>query len=336
MAIYPSWLTGITGMSNEAFWRLVAIPTATLAESAQPRSQPAQQTPQQTPQLAVGAAVVDDPQRDPDQDEDACWLWRGRRSGRNGRSGYGRYDLGARVLQAHRYAYEQVKGPIPTGYVITHTCDEPLCVRPSHLEAISRRAHQLRHPNVNTPERFWSRVSRNDPVADPDGCWLWQGELTARGFTRVRVHGVETTAHQHAWALTYGALPAESGLKLLHRCGNHRCVRPDHLQPSSHLDTMQRYWQSVTHCRQGHALTPENTYQRGNERHCRTCRRERVQRYRVNRKARQTAENDAARNCTDQLTSRAGRAERQSEGQAEGQARVAVSVGGSRGRAHDA
>lgn len=55
-----------------------------------------------------------------------CWVWNGSRTG----YGYGLY----RKLLAHRYAYRLTKGPIE-GVVIRHTCDDPACVRPSHLVA---------------------------------------------------------------------------------------------------------------------------------------------------------------------------------------------------------
>lgn len=45
---------------------------------------------------------------------------------------------------AHRYAYELAKGPIPRGMTIDHLCRHKWCVKPSHLELVSRKVNTLR------------------------------------------------------------------------------------------------------------------------------------------------------------------------------------------------
>ncbi len=82
--------------------------------------------------------------------QDRCIIMTGTPS-----SEYGRY----RGQQAHRYAYELHRGPIPEGYVVHHTCFCKRCVNPDHLEAISQRDNvrenlrqgRMAHLNKLTP-----------------------------------------------------------------------------------------------------------------------------------------------------------------------------------------
>jgi hypothetical protein len=47
--------------------------------------------------------------------------------------GYGQFQLNYKMKKAHRIAYELIKGPIPEGLHILHSCDNPKCVNPEHL-----------------------------------------------------------------------------------------------------------------------------------------------------------------------------------------------------------
>ena len=74
------------------------------------------------------------------QKTDTCWLW----TAACNQGGYGRFLCDGKLVQAHRWAYEQVKGPIPEGLDLDHLCRVRNCVNPNHLEPVTRRQNLMR------------------------------------------------------------------------------------------------------------------------------------------------------------------------------------------------
>lgn len=72
----------------------------------------------------------------------SCWLWTGHRNA-PGRYGHLRVGGGKKML-AHRFAWIELRGPVPDGMELDHLCGNVLCVNPSHLQPVSHRINILR------------------------------------------------------------------------------------------------------------------------------------------------------------------------------------------------
>lgn len=58
-----------------------------------------------------------------------CWIW----TACTNKFGYGQLGVQRKHWRAHRFGYTLQVGPIPEGLHVLHDCDNPPCVRGSHL-----------------------------------------------------------------------------------------------------------------------------------------------------------------------------------------------------------
>jgi hypothetical protein len=91
-----------------------------------------------------------------------CWPWTGARNP----WGYGVFTENKRTIQAHRRAYELAVGPIPTGHVVMHKCDNPACCNPAHL-AIGTHADNQHDKTAKGRQakgsgNGWAKLSESD------------------------------------------------------------------------------------------------------------------------------------------------------------------------------
>ncbi len=134
--------------------------------------------------------------------------------------------------------------------------------------------------------RFAAKVDRHGPIpahAPHLGpCHLWTASVQNKGYGQFRFGGTTRLAHVLAWVWRNGPVPA--GLELDHLCRVRRCVNPKHLEAvtravnfrrGARAGALGRMHAAKTHCKRGHAYTPENTYERRGARECRACWKER-------------------------------------------------------------
>lgn len=75
-------------------------------------------------------------------------------------------------------------------------------------------------------------------VLKSSGCWEWQGVSDKDGYGRRKQFGKTWAAHRYVYTMCKGAIP--EGLTLDHLCRNKKCVNPDHLEPVSAVENLQR------------------------------------------------------------------------------------------------
>lgn len=116
---------------------------------------------------------------------------------------------------------------------------------------------------------FWAQVGLTE------GCWLWRGTVSSRGYGRVGRRYV----HRLVYEWEHGPIP--EGLTIDHLCGVKVCVNPAHLEAVTAAENHRRWVEaSKGACRHGHAKTPENVYvTRRGHRLCQECRRINQRRY---------------------------------------------------------
>ena len=74
------------------------------------------------------------------QTNGTCWEWT---AGKDS-CGYGRIWHNGENSTAHTVAYSVFVAPIPEGKHVLHTCDNPCCINPAHLE-LGTHADNMRH-----------------------------------------------------------------------------------------------------------------------------------------------------------------------------------------------
>ena len=97
-----------------------------------------------------------------------CWVWLGTKKG------YASLLVDGRPVKVYRFSYELHYGPIETGLVIDHLCRVPQCVRPTHLEPVTRQENALRGIKgmltTHCPKgHAYDELNTGKPKARPNG-----------------------------------------------------------------------------------------------------------------------------------------------------------------------
>lgn len=110
------------------------------------------------------------------------------------------------------------------------------------------------------PERFWAKIQ-----VTQDGCWEWTAYRDKDGYGSYRL-GAANSKHWRVHRLTYSTFVRElaPGEQIDHLCRNRSCCNPQHLEPVSLRENVDRGENYVsinrkkTHCPQGHEYAGDN------------------------------------------------------------------------------
>lgn len=128
--------------------------------------------------------------------QDECWIWTGCRTS----TGYGKASMLNRPLKAHRVSWLIHQGDIPAGLYVCHTCDNRICVNPSHLflgtdldnikdaKIKKRFAHGERNARCRLSARQISQIR----------------DMVSSGVKQVRVSESFGITHQHVSKIING------------------------------------------------------------------------------------------------------------------------------------
>lgn len=122
-----------------------------------------------------------------------CWLWQASVT----IPGYGQFWDKSRRIDAHRYSYKANVGEIPAGMVVMHTCDEKICVRPSHLKVGTQRenlADMYKKNRNRAPETYAKQSGEN----------AWNASFAQEEAESIRLEYETTNTTSRKLAAKYG------------------------------------------------------------------------------------------------------------------------------------
>lgn len=113
-------------------------------------------------------------------------------------------------------------------------------------------------------------------------CKVWTGRCNSDGYAQAGWRGQTLRLHRPAYEFARGAIP--TGMVIDHVCRVRNCLNPEHLEVVTNAENVRRgllgaLHTPVTHCKNGHEYTPENSYFWRGKRKCRGCSRDAVSRY---------------------------------------------------------
>lgn len=175
---------------------------------------------------------------------------------------------------------------IASKYGIHHGTARRICKRAIHSGLVT--AEQVAYRPLNTSRALdkaaydakWLARVKSKCIVDDNGCWLWQGFLSVKGYGLSAYRSRNPSVHRTMFQIVHG-VTLRTEQFVCHTCDVRRCCNPDHLVLADNDWNMadktakgRHHEMRVTHCPLNHPYDAENTYFAPNgSRHCKACKR---------------------------------------------------------------
>src|SRR5579859_394860 len=111
-----------------------------------------------------------------------CWVWTGYLDSH----GYGLFRAPGLRIRSHRFAYQELVGPIPDGLELDHLCRNRRCVNPAHLEPVTTRENLRRSEGISARHARQTHCLRGHLLDEANTAIRRDGSRLCRTCDRIR------------------------------------------------------------------------------------------------------------------------------------------------------